>query len=157
MIPGLTSRRAIFEAFEPPSSDEEDVDDDDDDDDGDEENGQSEDDSQGETDAENDLVRGTARMGVSEAGQEDINVNQGDSDDEDEGGTGVMTSQLRHFVIQVSDIFPSTCQSDLEIGIYAKTHAVRYRSSSQLGPLPFHRRVQGGLLIHPVSMVCEAH
>ncbi|KAI9638762.1 tubulin-tyrosine ligase family-domain-containing protein [Dioszegia hungarica] len=71
--------RAIFESFEPPSSDEEDEDDDD------EEAGAEKGDEEDVEAFERRLVEKTAKMGV---------------EDEEEGGTGVMTSQLRHFVIQ---------------------------------------------------------
>lgn len=86
----MTGRRAIFSAFEPPSSDEEDGGDED------EEDVEEEDQLEDDDDVgafEKRLVEKTAKLRLEVNGEED---------DEDEGGTGVMMSQLRHFVIQVN-------------------------------------------------------
>ncbi|WRT69820.1 uncharacterized protein IL334_006811 [Kwoniella shivajii] len=96
--------RAIFQEFEPPSSDEGDYDDENDEEEmetteADEENAASVD---GMIDV---LARKAAEMGFD--GEEEDNrqfdVEDHDEDEEEEeeeDGTGVMTSQLRHFVIQ---------------------------------------------------------
>jgi hypothetical protein len=116
-------RRAIFESFEPPSSDEGDSDydnddDDDDDDESDQDEGQStpldgpkrtgKDVDDGETAA----LSGALQKGrISDSGMNGIPASSTDGDhndaddgnideDEEEGGTGVVMSQLRHFVIQ---------------------------------------------------------
>jgi tubulin--tyrosine ligase len=87
-------RRAIFAAFEPLSSDEEDEDGADEDNEGDE--GADSDGARGDDEDveafERRMVEKTARLGLT------------DDSDEEETRTGVMTSQLRHFVIQVSQI-----------------------------------------------------
>ncbi|KAK8849796.1 hypothetical protein IAR55_005132 [Kwoniella newhampshirensis] len=84
--------RAIFESFEPPSSDEEDEDDDEEE--VHEDTGIQATSLQGTADSTIDtLARKAAEMGFD--GDEDTR-----SDVEEDGGTGVMTSQLRHFVIQ---------------------------------------------------------
>ncbi|WVF68366.1 hypothetical protein IAT40_003131 [Kwoniella sp. CBS 6097] len=96
--------RAIFESFEPPSSDEEDyeTDGDDDDDEADEQgDGPSRED---ETDdVMNLLVKKAVQLGFN--GEDDergiaSNHEGNDEEEEENEGTGVMTSQLRHFVIQ---------------------------------------------------------
>ena len=80
--PVLIYRREIFESFEPPDSDQEDLDIED------RETAVNEIDS---LDAAVDaLARKAAEMGYDE-----------DADEDGEEGTGVMISQLRHFVIQV--------------------------------------------------------
>lgn len=78
--------RAIFEEFEPPSDDE------------DEEDSDADSDA-GSNDGREDLAQRTERMGL------------GDDSDE-EGGTAVMTSHLRHFVIQ--ELLPEPVLFDLK-------------------------------------------
>ncbi|KAK4686790.1 tubulin---tyrosine ligase, partial [Tremellales sp. Uapishka_1] len=76
--------QTIFAAFEPPSSDEEDEDEDDD---------ENEDEEDGSLRHSNDIdTLSSKTAGMS------LPVN--DVGEEEDGGTGVMTSQLRHFVIQ---------------------------------------------------------
>ena len=72
---GLIYRQAIFEEFEEESSDEEEDDEDDEDED------------------EDGLIAKIRGIDLDKDG------------DEDESGTGVLTSQLRHFVIQVCPLF----------------------------------------------------
>ena len=74
----LTISQAIFESFEPESSDEENSD------------------ADGDID---ELTSDTTRLEVHDADH--------DVDEQDESGTGVLTSQLRHFVIQASPLMSS--------------------------------------------------
>ncbi|WVQ95917.1 hypothetical protein IAU59_003016 [Kwoniella sp. CBS 9459] len=111
--------RAIFESFEPPSSDEEDYDTDDATDDDDDDNDQEVDTLDGEEDVSREagmddvmdlLVKKAVELGFDgEDDERNIPISgegsygedkHDDGDEEEEEGTGVMTSQLRHFVIQ---------------------------------------------------------
>lgn len=97
-------RRAIFEEFEPPSSDEED-DDGDEDEDEDEDEQESEDAQQLAESGVDGMIDMLAKKAVELGfnGEVDRDVDKEKYEDEEEG-TGVMTSQLRHFVIQVRRI-----------------------------------------------------
>lgn len=97
-------RRAIFEEFEPPSSDEED-DDGDEDEDEDEDEQESEDAQQLAESGVDGMIDMLAKKAVELGfnGEDDRDVDKEKYEDEEEG-TGVMTSQLRHFVIQVRRI-----------------------------------------------------
>ncbi|KIR36635.1 cytoplasmic protein [Cryptococcus deuterogattii MMRL2647] len=90
--------RAIFEEFEPPSSDEED---DDGDEDEDEDEQESEDAQQLAERGVDGMIDMLAKKAVELGfnGEDDRDVDKEKYEDEEEG-TGVMTSQLRHFVIQ---------------------------------------------------------
>lgn len=102
-------RRSIFEEFEPPSSDEED------DDEGEEE---VDDDDEPESEEAQQLAKGgvdgmvdmltekAVELGFD--GEDDRDADEEEYKDEEEG-TGVMTSQLRHFVIQVRRILWIFC------------------------------------------------
>lgn len=94
-------RRAIFEEFEPPSSDE----DDDGDEDDDEDEQESEDAQQLAQSGVDGMIDMLAKKAVELGfnGEDDRDVDKEKYKDEEEG-TGVMTSQLRHFVIQVRHI-----------------------------------------------------
>ncbi|WVO19489.1 uncharacterized protein IAS62_000775 [Cryptococcus decagattii] len=89
--------RAIFEEFEPPSSDE----DDDGDEDDDEDEQESEDAQQLAQSGVDGMIDMLAKKAVELGfnGEDDRDVDKEKYKDEEEG-TGVMTSQLRHFVIQ---------------------------------------------------------
>lgn len=89
-------RRAIFEEFEPPSSDEED-------DDGDEDEDEDEQESEDAQQLAESGVDGMIDMLAKKAVELGFN-GEDDRDVDKEEGTGVMTSQLRHFVIQVRRI-----------------------------------------------------
>ena len=92
---GLTRRQAIFEEFEEESSDEEEADEDEDED---------------RDQDEDELI--TKTRGI-------------ELDDEEEEGTGVLTSQLRHFVIQVHLPFFLLFRSD-QVGIPPSSDSIRY-------------------------------
>lgn len=54
-------------------------------------------------------------------------LSMGNYSDDDEGGTGIMTSQLRHFVIQVNyHLLVLAINLAYRIGIYAQTDIIRY-------------------------------
>lgn len=95
-------RRAIFEEFEPPSSDEEDDDGDEDDDEDEQESGDAQQPAQSGVDGMIDMsAKKAVELGFN--GEDDRDVDKEKYGDEEEG-TSVMTSQLRHFVIQVRRI-----------------------------------------------------
>lgn len=95
-------RRAIFEEFEPSSSDEEDDDEDKEEEDDEQESEGARQMAKGGVDGMIDmLAKKAVELGFS--GEDDQDSNEKE-DEDGEGGTGVMTSQLRHFVIQVRRI-----------------------------------------------------
>ncbi|WVW87061.1 hypothetical protein I302_109118 [Kwoniella bestiolae CBS 10118] len=90
--------RAIFEEFEPPSSDEEDYEDDEDEQEHADENEQIPQGVDGMIDM---LAKKAAELGFNGDEEDDRHINlDGDEEEDEDDGTGVMTSQLRHFVIQ---------------------------------------------------------
>ncbi|AAW46627.1 cytoplasm protein, putative [Cryptococcus deneoformans JEC21] len=90
--------RAIFEEFEPSSSDEEDDDEDKEEEDDEQESEEARQMAKGGVDGMIDmLAKKAVELGFS--GEDDQDSNEKE-DEDGEGGTGVMTSQLRHFVIQ---------------------------------------------------------
>lgn len=100
-------RRAIFEEFEPPSSDEEDDDGDEDDDEDEQEREDAQQLAQSGVDGMIDmLAKKAVELGFN--GEDDRDVDKEKYEDEEEG-TGIMTSQLRHFVIQVRRILWMFC------------------------------------------------
>lgn len=121
--------RSIFESFEPPSDDEYEESYEDDDEEAEEIEGPDEQPGEGEgrepptiggrLDA---LVQKAAGMGLT-----DLDDRKEDQElAEEHVGTGVMTSQLRHFVIQV-------CRQSApahDAGIYASTNAFRHLSET---------------------------
>lgn len=113
--------RDIFEEFEPPSSDEEDDDEDDDD--------ESDEDSDAEEPSSRPGAEGR-ESGVLEEQTRKLALGDGDgdgddSDDEGNGGTAVMTSHLRHFVIQ--ELLPDPVLFDLkDTGAGHKFHLRAY-------------------------------
>ncbi|OCF40672.1 cytoplasmic protein [Kwoniella heveanensis CBS 569] len=139
--------RAIFESFEPSSSDEEDYEDEDDDHDDEDVGGKGADEHgsvNGEDGVMDLLVQKAVELGFTDEDDERGN-DQGDEDnDEDEEGTGVMTSQLRHFVIQ--EYMPRPVLFD----IAQQAHQPRPRSNPR--GYKFHLRayvlVTGGYTVH---------
>ncbi|WVQ77555.1 hypothetical protein IAR50_007243 [Cryptococcus sp. DSM 104548] len=83
--------RAIFAEFEPPSSDEEDYENDEDE--------EGDDESEDEDEVPPEGMDGMIDMLAKKAVELGFNGEEDEDEDQDEG-TGVMTSQLRHFVIQ---------------------------------------------------------
>ncbi|WVR07943.1 hypothetical protein IAU60_004986 [Kwoniella sp. DSM 27419] len=99
--------RTIFESFEPPSSDEEDEDEDDEneeDEDGDVEGDTATHRAQRETSVDDmidKLAQTAAKLGFGDDEREGrYDYGSDSAEDDEEDGTGVMTFQLRHFVIQ---------------------------------------------------------
>ncbi|WWD20428.1 hypothetical protein CI109_104904 [Kwoniella shandongensis] len=132
--------RAVFEEFEPPSSDEEDEDEEEDVDENEDE------DNEGNVtslkDTVDDSLQALAKK-AAEMGFGDDDKPGPDENDEDEDGTGVMTSQLRHFVIQ--EYMPRPVLFDI-------AQVANEPSSHPLTGYKFHLRsyvlLTGGYTVH---------